>query len=103
MNKNKKHMKYIHWIIISIFLICIFTGCRKLTPTSSENNRLDDGVSAVEDAMKNKKSNDETIENSKETRKGTSKNTIGTPKDFPVAYNYGTGKISDYKRYDRLF
>lgn len=22
--------------------------------------------------------------------KGTSKNTIGTPKDFPAAYNYGT-------------
>ena len=52
--------------------------------------------------MKNKKSNDETTDNLEEIGKGTSKNTIETPKDFPYTYNYGTGKINDYKRSDML-
>ncbi len=37
-----------------------------------------------------------------EVRSGTSEDTIAAPDDFPDAYDYGSGRISDYSRSDML-
>ena len=74
---------------------------------TAPDDRLDDALSAIEDAMTTK--NDmtkntevETIpdqpEEKSELREGTSDDTVPTPDDFPAEYSFGSGKISDYSR-----
>lgn len=97
-------MRKLQGIILSVLIIVAVTGCAKTDTKSSKKNGLDQGVSAVEDAMSQKRSDDTTndTQKTKELREGLSKDTIKTPKDFPASYDYGTGKISDYKRSDML-
>ncbi len=38
------------------------------------------------------------VKDREDLREGTSRDTVATPEDFPEAYDYGTGKISDYSR-----
>ena len=103
-NCSKHNMRKLQGIILSLLIIAAVTGCAKTDTKSPKKNGLDQGVSAVEDAMSQKKSDRAANDTQKteELREGTSKDTIKTPKDFPAKYNYGTGKISDYKRYDRV-
>ena len=69
-----------------------------------ENNQLEEGLDAIEDAIGKGKDSD-SENNSQSTSKGetdmqegSSDNTIGTPDDFPAAYDFGSGKISDFSR-----
>lgn len=69
-----------------------------------ENNQLEEGLDAIEDAIGKGKDSD-SENNSQSTSKGetdmqegSSDNTIGTPNDFPAAYDFGSGKISDFSR-----
>ena len=71
------------------------------------DDRLDDALSAIEDAMTTKNyttnNNDTAVtpdqtEKKSELRDGTSDDTVPTPDDFPAEYNFGSGKISDYSR-----
>lgn len=97
-------MRKLQGIILSLLMIATVTGCAKTDTKSVKKNGLDQGVSAVQDAMSQKRSDNTTndTQKTKELREGTSKDTVKTPKDFPSKYNYGTGKISDYKRSDML-
>ena len=70
----------------------------------AENNQLEEGLDAIEDAIGQGKDSDEK-NNSEDSSKGetdmqegTSDNTIGTPDDFPAAYDFGSGKISNFSR-----
>lgn len=70
----------------------------------SENNQLEEGFDAIEDAIgKGKDSDSENNSQSAskgetDMQEGSSDNTIGTPDDFPAAYDFGSGKISDFSR-----
>ena len=70
----------------------------------AENNQLEDGLDAIEDAIgKGKDSDSENNSQSAskgetDMQEGSSDNTIGTPDDFPAAYDFGSGKISDFSR-----
>ena len=69
-----------------------------------ENNQLEEGLDAIEDAIgKGKDSDSENDSQSAskgetDMQEGSSDNTIGTPDDFPAAYDFGSGKISDFSR-----
>lgn len=60
-------------------------------------NALESGLSAIEDAM-NMQTNTPAAEFMDDLRAGSSADTVATPVDFPAAYDYGTGRISDYSR-----
>ena len=70
----------------------------------AENNQLEEGLDAIEDAIgKGKDSDSENNSQSAskgetDKQEGSSDNTIGTPDDFPAAYDFGSGKISDFSR-----
>lgn len=70
----------------------------------AENDQLEEGLDAIEDAIgKGKDSDSENnsqsaSEGETDMQEGTSDNTIGTPDDFPAAYDFGSGKISDFSR-----
>lgn len=70
----------------------------------AENDQLEEGLDAIEDAIgKGKDSDSENnsqsaSEEETDMQEGTSDNTIGTPDDFPAAYDFGSGKISDFSR-----
>ena len=69
-----------------------------------ENNQLEEGLDAIEDAIgKGKDSDSENDSQSAskgetDMQEGSSDNTIGTSDDFPAAYDFGSGKISDFSR-----
>lgn len=70
----------------------------------AENNQLEEGLDVIEDAIgKGKDSDSENNSQSAskgetDMQEGSSDNTIGTPDDFPAAYDFGSGKISDFSR-----
>ena len=70
----------------------------------AENNQLEEGLDAIEDAIgKGKDSDSENnsqsaLKGETDMQEGSSDNTIGTPDDFPAAYDFGSGKISDFSR-----
>lgn len=82
-------------------VIAVFAGCQQKNTTSS-SSKLNNGVSAIEDAMSRGKEENSTqqeendIDETNDLRNGTSAGTVATPDDFPKAYDYGSGKISDY-------
>lgn len=93
--------KIIRFVLLITIMVTALSGCRQNTYTGNDNE-LENGVSAIEDAMSKR----ETTDSSQQTetgermdlRKGTSADTVATPDDFPNAYDYGSGKISDYSR-----
>lgn len=102
-----KHFMMKKTIIVTflmVIMMLIVAGCQQNT-SSDRSDELDHGVSAIEDAMSqgvtDSSANSTQQEESgemKELRNGTSSDTVATPDDFPAAYNYGSGKISDYSR-----
>lgn len=99
-------------IILSLLLagsIGMLTACQQnaqalnTTENTSEapaSGELENGVSAIEDAMAQTKTQEELQVNTENSdlRNGSSADTVATPDDFPDAYDYGSGKISDYSR-----
>lgn len=75
------------------------TACQQ-KDSASTANELETGMSAIEDAMQQKpaEKSEENSEEGDDVREGTSVDTVATPDDFPEAYAYGSGKISDYSR-----
>lgn len=93
-------MKKIKLILLGILSISILTSCGALENPPEDNSELENGVSAIEDAM-NAGNLDDTgrnTENMEDWQEGTSENTVATPDDFPEEYDYGTGQIKDYSR-----
>ena len=99
----KKTMRFILLIMIMITALPVLSGCGQSTSKGTANE-LDNGVSAIEDAMSNGRDSSQQTETDEVTdlRNGTSADTVATPDDFPNAYDYGSGKISDYSRSDML-
>ena len=99
-------------IILSLLLagsIGMLTACQQntLALNTIENasevtaaGELENGVNAIEDAMSQTRTQEDLQENTEngDLRSGTSADTVATPDDFPDAYDYGSGKISDYSR-----
>lgn len=118
--------------IIAILLaagIGILTACQQNQPSDASNEKeneisaeMENGISAIEDAMNQpttqattpstttttaqstteQQANEKKETNIDEVRSGTSEDTVATPDDFPDAYDYGSGRISDYSRSDML-
>ena len=88
--------KAIKIFIPVLVMAMLFTACT----SASKNNddKLEDGVNAVENAMTTKGNQENKNNNTDDLRTGNSNNTVPTPSDFPSEYNYGTGKLSDYSR-----
>ena len=88
--------KQIKFFIIILVIAMLFTACTSIS--ENNDNNLEDGVNAVENAMTNKENQENKNNNTDELRAGNSNETVPTPSDFPNEYNYGTGKLSDYSR-----
>ena len=101
MKTRKNRKKMIRFVLLTIIMVTTLSGCRQSTSKESANE-LDDGISAIEDAMskgETKGSSHQTEgEGTVDLRNGTSVDTVATPDDFPETYDYGSGKISDYSR-----
>lgn len=102
-------MRKIYGISIGLLMVCLLASCgTQKKQQTTKNSELEQGVSAIEDAMKAENTDGTEDEGEGNTRdmedvgEGTSAETIATPEDFPDAYDYGTGKIQDYKRTDML-
>lgn len=80
--------------LLAALLAAGLTACGQTT-TSDE---LENGVSAIEDAMSTSNKTNNSVQSTDDLRAGTSADTVATPDDFPAAYNYGSGKIEDYFR-----
>lgn len=93
--------KIIRFVLLITIMVTALSGCRQNTSTGNDNE-LENGVSAIEDAMSKRKTTDSSQQTETgermNLRKGTSADTVATPDDFPNAYDYGSGKISDYSR-----
>ena len=92
-------MRQIPKFILLVLAICMLTACTEKENKTADNSEFENGLSAIEKAMGEGKPGDNTDRSGKEdVKEGTSKDTVATPEDFPSAYNYGSGKIRDYKR-----
>ena len=80
--------------LLAVLLAAGLTACGQ-TATSNE---LENGVSAIEDAMSTSNKNNDSVQDTDDLREGTSADTVATPDDFPAAYKYGSGKIEYYSR-----
>lgn len=89
----KKTIKIFIPVLVTAML---FTACTSTSKNNDDN--LEDGVNAVENAMTTKENQENKNNNTDDLRAGNSNDTVPTPSDFPSEYNYGTGKLSDYSR-----
>lgn len=88
--------KAIKIFIPVLVMAMLFTACTSASKNNDDN--LEDGVNAVENAITTKGNQENKNNNTDDLRTGNSNNTVPTPSDFPSEYNYGTGKLSDYSR-----
>lgn len=85
-------------ILIAMFAGVMLTACGQ-EPSEAPAPDLENGISAIEDAMTKQNENYPANPNmTDDLRDGSSEDTVATPGDFPEAYNYGSGKIADYSR-----
>ncbi len=81
-----------------MFAGVMLTACGQ-EPSEAPAPDLENGISAIEDAMTKQNENYPANPNmTDDLRDGSSEDTVATPGDFPEAYNYGSGKIADYSR-----
>ena len=73
------------------------TACSRKSGQAA-GGELEDGVSAIENAMTTQPAKSAVNTAGEDLREGTSRDTVPTPEDFPKEYNYGTGRIRDYSR-----
>lgn len=73
-----KRFKSIKYLIV---VVLFSTGCSTKTDKIPTINQSDQSTS---------------INNISDVREGTSKDTLPTPDDFPLEYNYGTGTMDEW-------
>ena len=85
--------------MLALLMGVSLTACGRES-VETPGSKLENGVAAIDDAMTTKPSENRSTptEPIDELRDGSSADTVATPDDFPAAYNYGSGKISDYSR-----
>lgn len=89
------------WMVFTTIMMSFLAGCGA-NADADASSKLNNGVTAIENAMSQKRASDSTQQKENDEmsdlRNGTSTDTVATPDDFPKAYDYGTGKISDYSK-----
>ena len=85
--------------MLAIIMVVSLTACGRES-VGTPGGELKNGVAAIEDAMTTKPNESSSASTTPidDLRDGSSTDTVATPDDFPDAYNYGSGKISDYSR-----
>ena len=85
--------------MLAILVVVSLTACGRES-VGTPGGELENGVAAIEDAMTTKPNESSSASTTPidDLRDGSSTDTVATPDDFPDAYNYGSGKISDYSR-----
>ena len=80
-------------------MVVSLTACGRES-VGTPGGELENGVAAIEDAMTTKPNESSSASTTPidDLRDGSTKDTVATPGDFPDAYNFGSGKISDYSR-----
>lgn len=90
-------------LLLIVVAFCLNLAACNRTSQQIPENELENGLDAIEDAMTTSKNPESSIPaSSDDLRDGTSLQTVATPDDFPDAYAYGSGKITDYTRGDML-
>ena len=85
--------------MLAVLMVVSLTACGRES-VGTPGGELENGVAAIEDAMTTKPNESSSASTTPidDLRDGSSTDTVATPDDFPDAYNYGSGKISDYSR-----
>lgn len=85
--------------MLAILMVVSLTACGRES-VGTPGGELENGVAAIEDAMTTKPNESSSASTTPidDLRDGSSTDTVATPGDFPDAYNFGSGKISDYSR-----
>ena len=85
--------------MLAVLMVVSLTACGRES-VGTPGGELENGVAAIEDAMTTKPNESSSASTTPidDLRNGSSTDTVATPDDFPDAYNYGSGKISDYFR-----
>lgn len=85
--------------MLAILMVVSLTACGRES-VGTPGGELENGVAAIEDAMTTKPNESSSAFTTPidDLRDGSSTDTVATPGDFPDAYNYGSGRISDYFR-----
>ena len=93
------HRNKVFAAMLAILMVVSLTACGRES-VGTPGGELENGVAAIEDAMTTKPNESSSASTTPidDLRDGSSTDTVATPDDFPDAYNYGSGKISDYSR-----
>ena len=93
------HRNKVFAAMLAILMVVSLTACGRES-VGTPGGELENGVAAIEDAMTTKPNESSSASTTPidDLRNGSSTDTVATPGDFPDAYNYGSGKISDYSR-----
>ena len=85
--------------MLAVLMVVSLTACGRES-VETPGGDLENGVAAIEDAMTTKPNESSSASTTPidDLRDGSSTDTVATPGDFPDAYNFGSGKISDYFR-----
>ena len=85
--------------MLAVLMVVSLTACGRES-VGTPGGELENGVAAIEDAMTTKPNESSSASTTPidDLRDGSSTDTVATPGDFPDAYNFGSGKISDYFR-----
>lgn len=92
--------KSVLWIFVTAMLLGL-TSCQKNPPPQTEQNEIsevqkEDGSGMGSNINSDVNNVTGEILTFDERREGSSDDTVATPDDFPEAYAYGSGKISDW-------
>ena len=93
------HRNKVFAAMLAILMVVSLTACGRES-VGTPGGELENGVAAIEDAMTTKPNESSSASTTPidDLRDGSSADTVAMPDDFPDAYNYGSGKISDYSR-----
>ena len=93
------HRNKVFAAMLAILMVVSLTACGRES-VKTPGGELENGVATIEDAMTTKPNESSSASTTPmdDLRDGSSTDTVATPGDFPDAYNYGSGKISNYSR-----